>query len=189
MRVHRNILLATVLLAASTAFAYWFIDNNAENKINAIQKMATIQSESGFSFSVYRLPSDDQVWARFSLPENSSDQLDKDKSPIIWIDANAPRHMSTSKEFQESLHVVGSDLVVYEWRPKQIAVVIWHGIIEEGLNQDIISLLQGDEIKVRYFLSSGEVKDVIFTLKGKASSIAQALDISGSLEPRSFGSE
>lgn len=184
MLLHRYISLALILLATSLVVTYWYFDRFDDNKTVIIQKMATIKNQSGFGFSVYRHPSERNVWIRFTLPENSVEQFDKDNPPVIWIGDGAPRYMATSKEFQASLNAVGSDLVVYEWRPNQIAVVVWHGIAEEGYNQDIIDLLQGDQIKVRYFLRTGTAKETSFSLKGMADPIAQAIDIGSTTDLR-----
>lgn len=182
MSINRYVFLISILLVASFLIAYWYFNKIVDDKIVTIQKAATIQNEFGFSFTIFRHPNEGNVWVRFSLPESSSEKLDKNNPPIIWIGGSPPRHMATSKEFQESIDAIGGDFDVYEWRPKQVAVVVWHGIIKEGFSQDIIDLLQGDKIKVRYFLNSGAVNETFFSLNGRAESIAQALDISQTID-------
>lgn len=182
MIIHRHTLLVSILLVASAAFTYQYFDKVDDNTIETINKIATIKNESGFSFSVYRQPAKENVWVRFSLPENSIEQFDKKNPPIIWIGRGEPRYMATSKEFQESINAVGSDLVVYEWQPKQVAVVVWHGIVEQGFSHDIIDLLQGGEIKVRYSLDSGSTNETYFALNGMADSIAHAIDINPTID-------
>jgi phosphoribosylformylglycinamidine (FGAM) synthase-like amidotransferase family enzyme len=72
---------------------------------------------------------------------------------------------------------MGLGIHAYEWEPKWVNFLIWHGNENESIAKDLVHLMKGKRVVFRYYLSTGGHKDTSFTLKGSVSAITSAIGI------------
>ena len=182
MRIH-CLALVLALVGASLsvpqyANAQWQYEENVAVMTDETKRRAVVVNEKGHSFSVYRVSEGEHVWANFSISSDSFDQIDSDKPPMLRVDKHAPLDLQEVKKLGALLdsleHVKGSS---YQWEPKWVNFLIWHGDVQQGLAAFLIQVMQGEKLTVRYYLPTGGYKDTVFSLVGSAPVIAQALDI------------
>ena len=53
----------------------------------------------------------------------------------------------------------GLGIQAYEWKPKWVNFLIWHGKEDEGIANDFVQLMEGQKVVFRYYLSIGGYKD------------------------------
>jgi hypothetical protein len=159
------------------ATAEWKVDKHVDSMTDEERKMAIVKNEQGHSFSIYRLSKDGPVWGNFSLSQEMFDQVDWKKAPIFRIDQNKPNDLAGVKRLQDSFGVKA-----YEWEPKWVNFLIWHGKQDEGISDNIVNLMEGQKLVFRYYLSTGGYKDTEFSLNGAASAISEAIDINANID-------
>lgn len=168
----RVFILLVLTLAAAAAQAGWTVSTHVDAMTDERRKSARVTNDLGHSFSVYRITSGGAAWGNFALSDDVFDQVDWDRLPRYRIDKNEPHDLSRLKRMQQTL-----GMEMYSWEPKWINFRLWHGKYQEGLAADLVEMMTGDTLLVRYHLSTGGYKDTTFTLEGAGPAIAEALDI------------
>lgn len=153
----------------------WVIKSRTDAMTDKVKKTAVVSNPAGHSFSIYRISEDGAVWGNFALSEKSLDQVDWSKPPIYRIDKNEPFDMDVLKKTSE---IPGVDLKLYEWKPKWVNFMLWHGKKSDGVADDLRKLMIGKEIVFRYYLFTGGYKDTSFSLKGAGPVISKTIDVS-----------
>jgi len=143
-----------------------------------VRKAAIVKNDLGHTFSIYRLSEGGPVWGNFALSEGMFDQVDWGKPPIYRVDKQAPTDLAEMKKTQD----MGVGIHAYEWEPKWVNFLIWHGEKDEGIAKDLIHLMEGQNVVFRYYLSTGGFKDTSFSLKGAAPAISEAIGISPKID-------
>jgi hypothetical protein len=160
--------------APSIALADWKVEKRVDPMTDEVKKTAVVKNELGHTFSIYRLSEGGPVWGNFALSEGMFDQVDWKKPPLYRIDKNEPEDLSRMKKMQD----MGLGIHAYEWEPKWVNFLIWHGKEDEGIAKSLVQLMEGKTVVFRYYLSTGGYKDTSFSLKGAAPAIAEAIGIS-----------
>jgi len=138
------------------------------------RKSAYVTNEDGHTFSIYRISNDGEIWGNFSLSTSVFDQISPQKPPIYRVDRNEPIDLMREKKLQE----MGLRIQAFEWEPKWVNFLIWHGKEDEGMADALVQLMEGEKVVFRYYLGTGGYKDTAFTLKGAPSAISKAVGIS-----------
>ena len=94
------------------------------------------------------------------------------------VDRNEPVNLERMKK----THKMGLGIQAYEWEPKWVNFLMWHGKEDEGIANDLVQIIQGDTIVFRYYLTTGGSKDTSFTLNGAASAISEAIGINSNID-------
>lgn len=170
------LLAAAALVIFGTAEAKWEFHEEIDAMTDENKKSAVVLNDSGHKLSIYRIPETGQVWANFQISSQSTDQLDPELPPKLRIDKNEPIDLANTRTTDEFLrrYEVGA---AFDWKPKWVNFLIWHGQYEEGLSKILIQLMTGENAVVRYYLFTGGYKDTRFSLANAATSISQALMI------------
>jgi hypothetical protein len=173
--------LFTFIIALSVhafAWADWGTEERIDAMTDEVKKTAIVKNELGHTFSVYRISPGGEVWGNFALSDGRFDQVDWEKPPIYRVDKEEPTNLERMKKMQE----MGLGIHAYEWEPKWVNFLIWHGKADEGVANDLVQLMEGQKVVFRYYLSTGGYKDTTFTLKGAASAISHAIGISSKID-------
>nr|VFK12413.1 MAG: hypothetical protein BECKLPF1236A_GA0070988_1007011 [Candidatus Kentron sp. LPFa]VFK28601.1 MAG: hypothetical protein BECKLPF1236C_GA0070990_1006911 [Candidatus Kentron sp. LPFa] len=171
--MRKFLLLIIGLSVHSLSIADWKIDKHLDTMTDEIKKTAIVKNELGHTFSIYRISKGGPVWENFALPNGTLDQLDWEIPLIYRIDKNKATDLANHKRVQE----MGVGIHAYEWKPKWINFLMWHGKEDEGIAEDIVQLMEGQKVAFRYYLSAGGYKETSFTLKGAASAISGTIGI------------
>lgn len=153
-----------------SVYASWKVDESVDAMTDNVKKVAYVTNESGYKFSIYRLDNGAAVWGNFSVANNFVDLIDWEKPPIFRVDKNKPVNLARKKRIQE----LGFE--AYEWQPKWVNFVLWHGKESDGLSSDLITIMNGHNIVFRFYLSTGGYKETTFSLDGANSAISKAID-------------
>ena len=178
IRMKRLLVFIVCLFVHSIATADWRIYERVDAMTDEVKKTAIVRNELVHTFSIYRLSEGGPVWGNFALSEGMCDQVDWEKPPIYRVDKNEPTNLARIKRLQE----MGLGIQTYEWKPKWVNFLIWHGKEDEGIANDLVQLMEGQKVVFRYYLSIGGYKDTSFTLKGAASTISEAIGISSNID-------
>ena len=180
--MNRTIITILVTLTTTLTLADWRVGQKVDPITDEVRTIAFVENEQGHTFSVYRIPGAAAVWGNFALSDKKMEQLDDKKPPVFRIDKHKPHDLNDAKRTQEILTRLNSDTGTYEWTPKWVNFLIWHGKPEEGLTDKLIELMEGQKLIVRYYLFTGGYKDTAFTLKGSAPAIADAAGIDAKVD-------
>ena len=156
----------------------WGVEKRVDAMTDEVKKTARVENEFGHTFSIYRLTKDGPVWGNFSLSKEMFDQVDWEKPPIYRVDKNKPINLSDMKQ----LHKMGVGVSAYEWTPKWVNFLIWHGKQAEGIATELVQLMEGEKVVFRYFMFTGGYKDTSFSMKGAASAISEAIGINPEID-------
>jgi hypothetical protein len=170
-RIRFGVPVLVIGLPVAATAAEWVVEDHVDATTNEIKKTAIVENESAYSFSVYRVSPGASVWGRFALSGNMIDQVDWEKPPIYRIDNHEPTPLEGVRKLEE----VG--IPAYSWQPNSVAFRIWHGNESQGVSEDIVHLMEGDEVVFRYFLRTGGFEETAFSLNGANSAIPKAIDI------------
>ncbi|MBT3044253.1 MAG: hypothetical protein KME67_15435 [Candidatus Thiodiazotropha sp. (ex Codakia orbicularis)] len=162
----------------SIVLADWTVTKRVDAMTDEVRKSAIIKNKLGHTFSIYRISPDGEVWGNFALAEGTFDQVDWKKPPIYRIDKHKPNDLESKKRLQE----MGLGIHAYEWEPKWVNFLMWHGKEDEGLSDSLVQLMEGKRVVFRYYLGTGGFKDTSFPLKGSSSAIAEAIGISAKVD-------
>jgi hypothetical protein len=162
----------------AVALADWRIDERIDTMTDEVKKTAFVKNEYGHKFSIYRISKDGTVWGNFALSDGTFDQVDWEKTPIYRVDKNEPTNLARMKQTQD----MGLGIHAYEWEPKWVNFLLWHGKEDEGIANDLVQLMEGEKVAFRYYLSTGGYKDTTFSLKGAATAISGAIGISSEID-------
>jgi len=175
----RNFLVLIIWLSVhSVALADWKVDEHIDAMTDEVKKTAIVKNELGHTFSIYRISKGGAVWGNFALSDKIFDQVDWEKPPIYRVDKNEPKNLARMKRMQE----MDLGIQAYEWEPKWVNFLIWHGKEDEGVANNLVQIMEGQKIVFRYYLSTGGYKDTSFSLKRAASSISSAIEISSTID-------
>lgn len=175
----RKLLMFIVAISIqSQVAADWKVDSHVDAMTDETKKKAIVENERGHSFYIYRLSEGGPVWGNFSLSKKMFEQVDWKKPPIYRIDKNEPVNLAKMKETQE----MGLGIQAYEWEPKWVNFLIWHGKTDEGIANNLVQLMEGNKVVFRYYLSTGGYKDTSFSLEGADSAISEAIGISSKID-------
>lgn len=179
----RNLMIVAVLLFLTVSFASaspsWRVEREVDSMTDEATARALVTNEEGHTFSVYRRPNK-EVWLSFRVSDNSSAVLSSQHLPIWRVDKFAPHDMSARKLGPQLQAMIGE---VTAEEPKWVHRLLWHGIEEEGRAPGLRELMEGRQLRVRYFLFTGGFKETVFPLSNAKQSIANALEISEAQNP------
>lgn len=167
-----------VLLSSFNAMGDWTVQHRVDPMSEEEKKMAVVENELGHKFYIYRLFSSGAAWGYFSIEPVESDSLDKNKPPLYIVDQNEPFDLTQVKRVTD----MGIGLKAYEWRPKSVSFLMWHGDQNQGIALDLVKLMEGEKVVFRYNLSNGDSKEAIFTLRGAGQAISEVLEINQSID-------
>lgn len=159
------------LLCQSTAIAEWGVKEKVDSMTDETRKSAYVVNEQGHSFSIYRIANNGAVWANFSISENSFDQIDFKTPPTFRVDKYTPADLGDAKKVQ------AMGIQAYEWEPKWVNFLVWHGK-GESIGKNLIPIMSGNSMVFRYYLSTGGYKETTFSLEGANRAISTAIGIS-----------
>lgn len=162
----------------SAAVADWSVTGRVDSMTDEIKKSAMVRNELGHTFSIYRITEGGPVWGNFALSDRVFDQVDWRKPPVYRVDKNKPNDLSRMRRMQE----MGLGLHAYEWEPKWVNFLVWHGKRDDGLANDLLQLMEGNSVVFRYYLSTGGYKETSFSLNGAGPAIAEAIGISANID-------
>lgn len=91
-------LLASLFIIGCSAHADWKVIEKTDAMTDEKKLSAKVINAQGHAFSVYRRLPNGEVWANFSLSEQSADQLSPDKPLVYRIDKNPPIEVSHSSD-------------------------------------------------------------------------------------------
>ena len=173
------ILVLTVgLVAQIPAWADWSVETNQDAMTDAVNKRAVIENAEGHSFTIYRISPDGEVWGNFALSDDSSDQVDWREPPVFRVDKGEPIDLARLKRLQE----MDVGIHAYDWEPKWVNFLIWHGDENKGVNSAIANMMEGDYVVFRYHLNAGGYNEAMFSLEGAKGAISEALGISPTVD-------
>ncbi|MEL0630731.1 hypothetical protein [Psychromonas aquatilis] len=164
-----------VFFFSSYSVADWKVTSKVDSMTDQIKKTAEVNNPLGHKFSIYRLSKGGKVWANFKLSNDVFDQVDWERPPIFRVDKNEPTNLQSKVKLQK----MGFN--AYDWSPKWVNFLIWHGKSEEGISVDLGLIMKGDTILFRYYLSTGGFKETTFSLNGASAAISEAIDIEPNL--------
>jgi len=173
----RSVLVVALTIPA-TSWADWRVVERIDAMTDEVRKSAIVDNDHGHSFSVYRLSAGGPVWGNFSLSERKFDQVDWEKPPMYRVDRHEPVNLKRMKD----MHEMGLGIQAYEWEPKWVNFLIWHGKEEEGIAENLVELMEGEKVVFRYYLSTGGYKDTAFPLSGAAAAISTAVGIDAEID-------
>lgn len=176
--MRRLLVFIVALVIHSAALADWKLNERIDAMTDEVKKTAIVKNELGHTFSIYRISKGGAVWGNFTLSDGMFDQVDWGKPPIYRVDKNEPTNLARMKKTQD----MGLGIQAYEWEPKWVNFLIWHGKEDEGIASDLVQLMEGQQVVFRYHLSTGGYKDTTFTLKGAVSAISGAIGISSEID-------
>jgi hypothetical protein len=156
----------------------WEVRIEQDSMTDKTKKSAYVRNSDDHQLTIYRISDGGVVWCNFRLSNNSFDQISSEKLPIYRVDKNEPVDLSGLK----GLHNPRLGMNLYEWEPKWINFVLWHGKEKDGWSKDLINFMEGQSIVFRYYLPTGGYKETTFSLDGAASSIAKAIDITATVD-------
>ncbi len=172
----RKLVAVLIFVVPNAALAEWTTVTKVDSMTNEVRKSAFVENSLGHRFSVYRIPSDDnRVWGNFAISQKVFDLIDGEKLIQFRIDKHDAKDLRESVKLQKLMQRLGETRPMYEWKPKWVNFVLWHGDKEEGVSPAIENLKNGNTLKVRYYLSKGGYKDTEFSLKGAKNAIDEAL--------------
>lgn len=172
MKIIKIISILAGILFTFNAPAQWIVKSHVDSITDQTRKIAVINNSEGHTFSIYRISDNGAVWGNFAISDSSLDQVEWGKPPIYRVDKNKPNDLATLKSLAEV------NINAYEWKPKWVNFVIWHGKQNEGMGTNLISIMNGKTILFRYHLFTGGYKDTSFSLKGAGPVIASAIGVS-----------
>ena len=169
------LLITTIALFTSSLLkADWKLKTQKNSKTDEIVNIAYTNSKEGYTFSIFKLKNSEPIWASFSLPETTSDLISGENPLLYRIDENKYNNTSLVISIGEVI-----DKVFYEWQPKWVNFALMFRIqpkIEDNRKDSPLgTVMNGNNVVVRYYLASGGYKDISFSLKGSYSAIKKAL--------------
>lgn len=171
----KTIMIFVLFFFSSYSIANWKVTSKVDTMTDQIKKTAEVTNELGHKFSIYRLSKGGAVWANFKLSDDVFDQVDWKKPPIFRVDKNEPTNLQSKVKLQK----MGFN--AYEWEPKWVNFLMWHGKSEQGISVDLGIIMKGEKILFRYYLSTGGFKETTFSLKGASVAISEAIDLAANL--------
>ncbi len=160
-------LLALALPATATE---WTTTRRVDQMTDKEIRTATVTNDAGHSFSIYRVPSG-QAWANFSLSDQTLDQISPKGLLMYRIDKHEPVDLA------QGAALARYGVKLHEWEPRWVNFLFWHGREEQGRGQ-LVALMEGTTLLIRYRLATGGYKETSFPLSGARQAIAWALQIS-----------
>lgn len=168
-----KIAIAAVLYFASLAAqAQWTVRQDKDAMTDEASAAAVVRSQAGHVLQLYRVK-DSSVWATFIVSETSSNLIAHDAPIMLRIDSQPHQAF---QETPASLRKVGTPSA-WQWKPKFVNFKVWHGDDSQGRARVIADLLSGQQLLVRYRISTGGYDDIRFTLAGAKEAIPAALQI------------
>lgn len=172
------VILFLALSFQSLALAEWKVTERVDAMTDEVKRTAIVKNNEGHSFSIYRISKGGAVWGNFALSERRFDQVDWGNPPMYRVDKNKSVSLEKMKKTQELF----PNIQAYEWEPKWVNFLIWHGKEDEGIADNLVQIMEGNKIVFRYYLSTGGYKDTFFTLKGSTSAISEAIGINEKID-------
>ena len=172
----RRVVVAAFTLACASAHAQWRTYEHVDAMTDKVYRVATNFSSDGYNFGIFRAP-DGAVWMSIGVPKENLVLLDN-KAVLIRFDRHAA--LPQSPQSREMARLLGS---MWNWTPKSITTVIWHGKESDGRNDFINQAMSSSQALVRIPLSGGGTQDISFSMEGARSAIAQALNIPEVADP------
>jgi hypothetical protein len=167
---------------AQSVFAEWRITESADAMTDKVSRSAMTASKEGPIFSIRRREQGD-VWATFGIPDRLGEILDADLGIMFRVDKNQAVEVRKNARLER---LVEKPLVLLSAR--WISWRIWaeKGDINRG---PVRSIMEGQELLIRYFTLDGGSRDVRFDLSGAKHVIAQVLGVPPDADPVAAASE
>lgn len=172
-----SVAVAACMLLPALAMAQWRVETRKDAMTDEVRKAAKAINASGHELNVYRGPRG-AVWVMFSVTAIPGETVSPRRAPMLRVDQHAPHDQDGSRHLTE--RKLGD---TYQWEPGFVNFVIWHGVEAQGRSPLLQQLLTGEQLVVRYWLSTGGYKDTAFSLAGAGPAIAEALGIPVVLDP------
>lgn len=171
IHVNKVIFALFGLVVSVQVLADWKVTERIDAMTDKLKKTAQVTNDQGQSFSVYRAD-DGSVWCNFALSDKNFEQIDSEHRPAYRIDKNDLVDLNEGATMSERLGIHN-----YEWKPKWVNFLIWHGIENEGLSLRLKGMMSGKQLLIRYYVVGGGYKDTSFDLVGAGKAITTALGI------------
>jgi hypothetical protein len=125
----------------------WEYSEQVDQMTDEVGRSAFVTNSEGHKFSLYRIEPAGKVWANFRLSDDSFDQIDNEKLGLFRIDNHEPNSLVESKRLSDLMERLGgpSDRA-FEWTPKWVNFLIWHGKEDFGGEGDAN---KGDPVEAR----------------------------------------
>jgi|GEM_PF-6612547 len=162
--------LAALALTISVANGQtWRVHRSVDTMSDRPKAMALVTSDDDHMVGIGRR-GDRRVWFSLALPVKSFEQIDSRRAPIIRIDRHPANDMETARA------VTARGLMnVYEWSPRIVHSVVWHGDRSEVESEALRQLRTGSTLRVRYYTAGGNIVEFTVPLEGADAAITQAI--------------
>lgn len=166
-RIRRGVakILATALslFLVASAHAQWKVLEYKDAMTDRISPSAIARSKEGHTLMVARSP-DGTVSMSFHLNDTTQDLIEAGSVMRYRIDENT------------------SFALPYSWKPRFVIMKLWHGKTELGRNDELIQLMSGQRLLVRYSIFNGGSRDIEYSLEGARDAITSALGLQTAVE-------
>lgn len=160
----KKILLAGLILISAPVFAEnWKMESKVDAMTDKNILFATNENDEGFTFTLYKRPSDQEIWMIFSVPDESSLLIDGQKLITFRVDKLDANEIGPKSSMFEKLGWI-------EWNPTFLNLSMLPSgasYQHQGKQEDtsnLYSILNGSKLLVRVFNSLGGSKDTEFNL-------------------------
>lgn len=182
-------LTASVSLVAQTDSA-WQTTAEIEASTGAESKIASIENDAGFQFSVRRGAGGRRALCSFRVPSSESGSLATDKRLTVLVDSNQPLAILSWQGPQKSVED-GDDFMEFRRRASGVVPLAqrstdgasfwcWRALKGQASPASglLRQILDGDELTVTLDLGEAGTREVEFSLDGAREAISDTLGIS-----------
>lgn len=167
-----KLIAALAILFACPAFGEWRFSSTKDAMTDETVKVA-VSSSDQLVAAIFR-SKDGKAWMSLRIPDASSDMFEPSTSISLRVDDNPHQEYKRLPP----LRIPGiPDAVTFNWRPKAVSFLIWHGNDSQGRAKILEQMMAGKSLLVRYISTGGNVRDVRLDLANAAGAITQSLEI------------
>lgn len=168
--VWRNVLAALALLLPLAAAAQsWRTVEWTDTMTDEKRKVAAVTLKSGHALSLSRLKNG-TVWMAFGLPKSATEMMDAARAPMVRVDQHTAQDLAVLQA------VSRQGIPVIRHTARSTTWFVFNG--KGGANiGPLRNVMDGQSMRVRFYLSTGASQEVVFPLEGAKAVIAELLDI------------
>ncbi|MGC9422696.1 hypothetical protein [Vibrio sp.] len=168
----RKFIALTLMLIPLSALSNWNTFNEVDDFTDETTKFLTYNDDN-HAIQIQRNQKTGYVW--LYITKKNIDTFEPNSIIEMRVDNNTTR--SIDPAFLKRLSA-GTGQVLYHWEPKTIAFSIWHGKEEQGRACGFVSeLLAGNELRIRYRISSIEASTLRVNLEGINQALIDTLNL------------
>ena len=164
-----------MMFAPISVWSEWEYREIKDKMTDQVTYLAKILNSDGHGFSIYRID-DNNIRGAFILSESSIRTIESNISILYRVDDNPAIDFSSAIDFQNTVsRVLGKSADMYVTHPRSVNFRLW---VNDGgdINPQIVRIMNGDKLLVRYFTSNSDYVDTLFSLNGASDAIKKVLN-------------